>query len=461
MDGRPLRIRRRMRNLAFGLVLVSIAGCVPADDGGLAEVAAPAIGKADGTDRADHDCQVVLDQVAHVAGPDGIRVAADGRRFWVFAGEVLAAAAAGTPAVMYANADTGWWEVPTTRVGVDPSGLVRYRFELADATVEDGLSASGLARARVQLVPLLHDAAGGRLFDHNRITDDFGSYQVDQAGGWRIAADGTCTAPARTAGLRFDGDFTTQQRGAIVVGNGGSTDVTVDYNIGRLLACRGTHNGAPAWDIIGHARFEPSGELVSASVRGFDAPGGIPTGGGFAVPWTFTPPAGATSVALWFENVGIGCQGWDSNLGGNYVFPVLPASAAPATPIWAGDWGNGFNRACEHRDGLEEPTVIDSYIRERACMFVDADVYVPGLTDAGGNLNYVFGEASFAFAGEAATVAPLRLIGQAGNNARLRWTIDRSMFMYRTWTTVSYEFRFSTDGVHWLTIGPHTLTNGE
>ena len=94
-------------------------------------------------------------------------------------------------------------------------------------------------------------------------------------------------------------------------------------------------------------------------------------------------------------------------------------------------------------------------------MFVDADVYVPGLTDAGGNLNYVFGEASFAFAGEAATVAPLRLIGQTGNNARLRWTIDRSMFMYRAWTTLSYEFRFSTDGVHWLSIGPRTLTNGE
>lgn len=451
-----------MRPLALGLLVASLVGCVPPDDDGLREVAAPAVGKADGTDRADRGCQVVLDHVARVAGPAGVRVAADGRRFWVFTGDVLAAPDAGAPAVIYANADAGWWEVPTTRVGVEPSGLVRYRFELADATVEDGLSAAGLARARVQLLPLLHDAAGGRLFDHNRVTDDLGSYQVDQAGGWQVASDGTCQAAPRRADLRFDGDFTTQQRGAIVVGAGVSTDVTVDYNLGRLLTCRGTHNGAPAWDVVAHARFEPSGAEVSGSVRGFDAPGGIPTGGGFPVPWTFRPPAGTTSVALWFENVGIGCQGWDSNFGANYVFPVLPAEAAPAAPTWAGDWGNGFNRTCEHRDGLAEPTVIDSYILERTCMFIDADVYVPGLTDAGGDLGYVMGEASFAFAGDAAppTVVPLRLVGPAGNNARLRWTIDRSLFMYRAWTSLAVELRFSTDGVHWLTIGPRTLTNG-
>lgn len=447
----------RLPSLAAAVLLVFSAACA-GDSSALQAADAPAVGKADGSDRADRGCQLVLDHVARLAGPDGSRQAPDGRRYWVWSGEVLATAAAteaGPPSILYANADAGWWEVTAEQVGVTAGGLIRYRFELAEATVEEGLSAAALSRAQVKLIPFVRAAAGGRLFDHNRIGDDLGTYVVDQASGWQVAADGTCQGGARQAGLVFAGDFSERQRGALVAG----TRVTVDYNLGRLTTCRGTHNGFPAWDVIAHARFEPSGAMVSGTVRGFDAPGGVPTGGGFAVPWQFDVPAGATSVALWFENTGIDCQVWDSNLSANYVFPVV---AAPASPTWAGDVGNGFNRACEHRDGLANPMLLDSYIFERACMFIDVDVYVPGLTDAGGNLDYVIGEAVSQFTGDPgpALVAPMTVIGRVGNNARLRWQIDRSMFMYRSWSQLDATLRFSTDGVTWRTVGPQALTNG-
>jgi hypothetical protein len=447
-----------MRSLAAALAsLVSLLAACAVDGPALQGGDAPAIGKADGADRADRGCQVVLDHVTRVAGPEGTRTAPDGRRYGVWAGEVLAtdaAVEAGPPSILYANSDEGWWEVAAERVGEAPGGLVRYRFELAEATVEEGLSAGALARAAVRVIPFVRSADGGRVFDHNRVSDDLGTYVVNQPGGWQVASDGTCLP--RYAGLVFEGDYRERQRGALVVG----AEVTVEYNLGRLVTCRGTHNGLPAWDLVAHARFEPSGATVDGSVRGFDAPLGVPSGAGFPVPWRFTVPSGTTSVAVWFENIGIGCQGWDSNLGADYIFPVV---AAPAAPTWTGDLGNGFNRACEHRDGLASPTVLDSYVFERACMFIDADVYVPGLTDgAGGNLDYVIGEAVYQFAGEDAPAisVPMTVVGRAGNNARLRWQIDRSMFLYRAWTQLDATLRFSTDGRTWLTAPAVALTNG-
>ena len=94
----------------------------------------------------------------------------------------------------------------------------------------------------------------------------------------------------------------------------------------------------------------------------------------------FDVPADADSVELWFHAVAPGCDPWDSNYGSNWRFPVMAARRAVG---WAGDWGSSTDRACPHGAGVPQPITIDEYMRERACIFVDADVWVPGATDAG------------------------------------------------------------------------------
>jgi hypothetical protein len=121
---------------------------------------------------------------------------------------------------------------------------------------------------------------------------------------------------------------------------------------------------------------------------------------------------------------------------------------------WAGDWGGSFSRDCQHQDGLGEPITLDDYIRERACMFVDADVYVPGLTDGNGeHPERVLAQVTYAPDGGIAEAAWLSYVGRAGNNYRFRWQIDRQELTHISWTTISYSFRFSTDGQTWFTIG--------
>ena len=46
-----------------------------------------------------------------------------------------------------------------------------------------------------------------------------------------------------------------------------------------------------------------------------------------------------------------------------------------------------------------------------------------------------------------------RTRGRAGNNYRVRWTIDNDTLDTTTWSTIAFTFRFSTDGVNWFTIG--------
>jgi hypothetical protein len=126
----------------------------------------------------------------------------------------------------------------------------------------------------------------------------------------------------------FQGDWSENVYGALR--QGGTLDV--HYDISRLPACRGTHNGYPAWDVIGYARFLPGGEQVEASVRELVADQGRPTNEAHDKLWTLTVPQGATEVELWFKNytgAGSSCVAWDSNWGGNYRFDLWPAADDP------------------------------------------------------------------------------------------------------------------------------------
>lgn len=111
---------------------------------------------------------------------------------------------------------------------------------------------------------------------------------------------------------------------------GGSFDVF--FALDRLPACRGTHNGYPAWDLIGYARFLPGGQTFEASVRELGSDNGRPTNEAHEKLWTLTAPSDATAVELWFKNytgAGSSCVAWDSNWGENYRFDIAPPADSP------------------------------------------------------------------------------------------------------------------------------------
>jgi hypothetical protein len=320
--------------------------------------------------------------------------------------------------------------------------------------VQDGMSLTSLTRYRLELAPYFKGTAGGRLFDHNRNAGAFANYVLDQTDAWAIGeAPSVCPGARETprAVLEFKGGFTTVQHAALIAGG----KVSVEYALDRLPQCRATHNGYPAWGTTAFVRFLPGGQTASAKVNAFETNNGTPTNVAYSVPFEADVPQGATSAEFWFHNesgAGNTCDAWDSNYGANYKFDVL--SAAPAAPVWAGSWGGSFNRACTHADGLAEPMKVDSYVRERACMFVDADVYVPGLTDAATqHPEKLAAQVEYAVDGGAKKTAWLTFQGRVGNDYRFRWELPRGEMTTTYWNQYSYTFRYSTDGATWFVIG--------
>ncbi len=214
------------------------------------------------------------------------------------------------------------------------------------------------------------------------------------------------------------------QRGAIVPGG----HVDVSYDQSRVT------QSCPNSTVFGFARFDPGGQLFSSDeALGFDV------------------PDGATTVELWFRAVAPGCEAWDSNYSQNWKFPV--AASPPAQPGWAGDWGSSTNRACEHAAGVPQPITIDEYMRERSCIFVDADVWVPGVTDVSApHPEYVLAQVEWSKDASAPNDSWLDYQGIIGHNARFRWTVPYELRNQADWSTASYSFRFSTDGNQWLRV---------
>jgi hypothetical protein len=111
--------------------------------------------------------------------------------------------------------------------------------------------------------------------------------------------------------------------------------LTLIYDPARLPFIRNTHNGMPAWDIIGNLRFHPgletySGSLVqktetvNGNMRSLYPP--------VSLPLSVTVPTDAMAVEMWFVNTGLfGEKSWDSRYGQNYWFGV--AQAGPAQPV--------------------------------------------------------------------------------------------------------------------------------
>jgi hypothetical protein len=450
--------------LACSMFLAACAAgspTVPA--GGPAEgTDGPLLGAADGLDSADRACDVVLRSLRRPSNTTGgyqTECVPGGSCWLVWAGALdvsLDALAAGAePAVLYSlGSRSQWWEVSAVPADGAGPGFQRFSFRFFDHTVAEGVSTTSFSRTVLAVAPFVRTPDGARHFDHNRNPGDFDDYALSSSNGWSVPeAPAVCPASepvASVALLALRAGWTTEQHGALVAGG----TAVVDYALERLPECRNTHNGYPAWDLVAHARFAPSGEEQSGSVRGFEYVGGTPTSAAHSVPFTLSIPRGATSVELWFENrsgAGSTCVTWDSNLGANYRFDIL--AAPPAAVGWAGNVGGSFDRACAHTSGLAEPVTVDSYSRERACMFVDADVWVPGLTDAGARPELVYAQAVWAFDGGAPQSEWLTFVERTGNDFRYRFALPRERMTREAWSTLAYSLRFSTDGVTWSRVG--------
>jgi hypothetical protein len=104
--------------------------------------------------------------------------------------------------------------------------------------------------------------------------------------------------------------------------------------------------------------------VAERSVRGFDAPGGVPSNStAKSVPFEVNVPGGTTSMEVWFRN--------------------FTGAGHLARARGVGNGGSSFSRACARAEGVPASMVLDSYVQQRACAFVEVDVWVPGLTDSG------------------------------------------------------------------------------
>lgn len=455
--------------LVVGFVTSLLLGCGPQDamlleeDDTLDVAEGPLLG-ADGKDAAERGCHVVLRTLER-----GNTRCSSGLCWWSWKGTVdlsaQAVAEGGRPGVLFKNQDARTWSsVTPTKVAGAPAGFQRYTFTLWRNTLRDGMSATAYSRAKVEVAPFLRTSTGARLFDHNRYPGEFDNYVLSSAGSWAVADD-PAACGAKPAGvlpsLSFDNGWQQRQQGALVAGQ----PFVVRYALERLPDCRGTHNGYPAWDVRAFARFSPSGEVVEGSVRGFDSPTGTPSNASaVSAPLELRVPAGTTGVELWFKNftgAGSTCEAWDSNLGANYRFTVEP-KALPAVE-WVGNAGSSFNRSCSRSDGVPQDVWLDSYIFQRACSFVTADVYAPGVTDAAVQRPWaVHARAVLALDGRDLGARPLDFKGRVGNDYRYQFEIPRAELFYGPkWSQLSYTLEFSTDGATWKREPTRTVTRDE
>ncbi len=143
------------------------------------------------------------------------------------------------------------------------------------------------------------------------------------------------------------------------------------------------------------------------------------------------------------------------------LFPDHPPEGCPRELEvgWAGAWGRYTGHRCSHEDHLDDPVVVTKSAVGHDCMGITARVWVPGLTDAGGEPGQILAQvettAGFGAGGPLAEpiYVPLTFDGREGNDFRYVWwlgehvgRVDRGDYTFR--------FRFSADhGRNWTYVG--------
>ncbi len=312
--------------LAAALALVS-AGCAGdrTTETSLAAVArAQAIGKTDSTDMADHDCRIVLRSVKPLSKQSTTVRDCDeeGCRTTIVVKVDVDMEIQGTVFVLFHSAESGddaWRQVEAEPVGPGGAGYLRYEAKITDPlpTIESGQP--------VSVIPFLVTDQG-RLFDHNVLTNDLASYQIDNVIDSIEPSNRICTHRPNTSELVFDTVWNEFPVGTLRAGS----RVAIRYAPSRLPDCRGSHNGFPAWNMEAFVRFLPGGQTASGPVVAFRNHQGRPTSEFYPIPFLTQVPDDATSMEVWFHNAsgaGNDCDAWDSNYGTNYHFDVHPPRA--------------------------------------------------------------------------------------------------------------------------------------
>lgn len=345
--------------------LLFLAGCLATGSTGAddSNSQAPLIGVDGSHDQADRSCNVVLRGLERNAMPAGT---------WTWSGAIEisdAAAAEGlVPSVIYestADNNTAWHEVAATPVSAGATvGYKRFVVTLADHLPEPGMSATAITNSKIQVVPFIHLAGGGRLFDHNRNPGELDNYAMTYPD-FAIWQDPTVCAPpvgSTHANLVFDADFTQHRDGILAPGG----TVSISYDGSRLSQCKSTQGGLPQYDITAWVKFLPGNQLTGISVRD-----GAPT---------IAVPSDARQAVVWFETTSVhGCHAFDSNYGNNYVFD------AAVPPQWIGNGTTLFTRDTSAQCGggsVRSGFSFDTWVRQRAAIVNTCiEVYQPGMTD--------------------------------------------------------------------------------
>ncbi len=196
----PAAMSKSIALVAVSLTLVG--SCADPTPEGARQGNAPLLGAADGSDSADHACQLVLRELARPTVPGGFATECiDGYCWFVWEGTVDVASAAidqgGYPELIYqSGSDSTWWLAEGTPEDGAPAGFQRFGFHFSQHTVSPGMSLTALMQTRIQVAPYLVTPSGGRLFDHNRNPGDFDNYFLTSDNSWTIDDDPAVCQPA-------------------------------------------------------------------------------------------------------------------------------------------------------------------------------------------------------------------------------------------------------------------------
>jgi hypothetical protein len=276
-------------------------------------------------DQADTSCQVVLRHTyIDFEGRFGPQTDCSSGTCWVvitvtFDVAMSQSLAQSEAFVFYqGEASTTWTQSAQAQpIFGAPVGFRRYQVVLDTDTFTEGNGDTN-----IQLVPFIDTfggSSGARLFDHNRVADPMGAYQLDALNNWTINDDASAcpgTTPANTLAVTFPTGWNDTSTGALA--SNGKLDVSYDvYRMPSTLSC--TTDGVYAVSTWGYVQFQPGGEVLGESAIGpFDST----TGKLDSLPLEFDVPAGAQLAAMWFETSS-DCNGnpqWDSNYGQNYTY---------------------------------------------------------------------------------------------------------------------------------------------
>lgn len=439
------------------------------------------LGSADGVgDAADTSCQVVLRSVGRIKnGPGYATTCSLGLNtstscLYVWQGQIDVAASA-TPAsveLLYRTGQTGGqWYAVKAQPAASPSpgaAFVSYTFQITEHTPAAGMSMTSLNKTVIDLIPYTTTTAGGRLFDHNRVSDPFGSYRLDLANSWSVGADATvCPASPTKTAPRFVLDYPAFSEQLLdgPARAGGKLQISYD---GRRLretqVCMGAQGPVAATTLFVGYMFDNDGsQAKSAQVEqyvvssGYACQGPQPCIKHEVQAPVLDLPAGATSIQLWFYCVpgfsggSPGNWKYDSNMGQNYQLLLAAAANPPRAVDWAGAW-----RLHAARSGFTFPLPISHSYTGFTNMgwSVQAELYVKGLTDKAPLQTqlvkaYVESDMHACTPGGALTQVTLSPAasgaGSYANNALYRWGFE-GLINSCPKGTYRYRFLFSADG---------------